>query len=274
VLIAELVAALAFSRAIAALASEVMGATTFFLMALSPEGWLILFIGNLSNLFSDALMFLGCTYLLTASPVAASVWLLYAYLSHFGTLLLGAPLSFLLAVAQGEMLTRVGRRVAPVLLALAASFLLYYRHFMSVVVDAWDRLSYLQGTVAAGPMAAPASDKLARMAGGDDWWVPLLVLSTVVLGMATWPRDRKPLARILFVWMLVVVGFALLGLVTPVQVRSALAGRPAVAVLCASGICALWSRGRVAKAIAGLIVALTAIGCWKIAIGFFPIRPS
>jgi hypothetical protein len=274
VLIAELIAAVAFSRAVAALSSEYVGAMTFLLLALSPEGWLILFIGNLANLFSDAVMFLGCTYLLTGSPIAASVWLLYAYLSHFGTLLLGAPLSFLLAVSQGEMLTRIGRRVAPVLLALFASFLIYYRHFMSIVVDAWDRLTYVQGAVATGPMAAPAADKLARMTGGNDWWVPVLVLCTVALGMATWPRDRKPLARIVFVWMLVVFGFALLGLVTPVQVRSALAGRPAVAVLCASGICVLWSRGRVAKAIAGLLVALTAIGCWKIAIGFFPVRPS
>jgi hypothetical protein len=54
----------------------------------------------------------------------------------------------------------------------------------------------------------------------------------------------------------------------------ALAARPAVAALCASGVVALWTRGRKARSLACLIVGLTAIACWTIAISFLPVKPA
>jgi hypothetical protein len=263
-----------FSLAVAALSTEAVGAMTFLLLALSPEGLAILFIGNLSNLFSDALMLFGCSFLVTRRPVLASLSLLGGFLSHFGTLLLGAPLSLLLALARGSRGGSVVRRIAPVLAALVMSFLLYYRRFTDVVIGAWDRITGLKGAEAVGPMTAPLADRLARMSGGENWWLTALLLVAVVIGIATWPKDRQALSRILLPWFLVIAGVALLGLVTPVQVRSALSARPLVAAVCASGLCALWARGGRARALACLIVLVIGAGCWSIAASFFPARPA
>ncbi len=263
-----------FSVAVAALSTEAVGAMTFLLLALSPEGLAILFVGNLSNLFSDALMLFGCSFLVTRRPVLASLSLLGGFLSHFGTLLLGAPLSLLLALARWPKGGSVIRRIAPVLAALAMSFLLYYRRFTGVATEAWDRMAGLKGAEAVGPMTAPLADRLARMSGGESWWMTALLLVAAVIGIATWPKDRQALSRILFTWFLVIAGLALLGLVTPVQVRSALSARPLVAALCASGVCALWARGGRARALAGLVVLVIGAGCWSIATSFFPVRPA
>jgi hypothetical protein len=218
-------------------------------------------------------MILGCALLIGRWPLSASVALLGGFLSHFGTLLLGAPLSLLLALGCGDRAMPVLRRTAPATLALLASFLLYYRRFMGVVVEAWDRITTLKGAAAVGPMTAPVTEKLARMGGGDSWWITGIILLAAAIGIATWPKDRRPLANILIIWIVVIAGFALLGLVTPVQVRSALSARPALAVLGASGLVALWSRGGWAKGVAFLIVALSAVSCWLVALSFFPEKP-
>jgi uncharacterized protein YggT (Ycf19 family) len=166
------------------------------------------------------------------------------------------------------------RRAAPVLAALLASFLLYYRRFMDVVVEAWDRMVSLKGAAAVGPMTAPVREKLERLGGGDSAWIAALVVLMVAIGIVTWPKDRPGLARVLFVWILVTLGFTLLGLITPVQVRSTLSARWALAALGASGGVALWSRGGAARGLASALLALTAIACWMIAIGFLPAKPA
>ena len=272
VLSAEVAAAYAFALSVAALATEGVGALTFVLLALAPEGAVVLFIGNLANYFADALMVFGCAWLIARRPILASLFLLCAFLSHFGTLLLGAPLSLLLALLRGE--GRPLRRAAPVLVALVASFLLYYRRFMGVVVEAWDRITSLHGAAAVGPMTAPLSDKLTRMSGGESWWISAVILVSLAVGLATWSKNREPLARILAAWLLVAAAFGLLGLLTPVQVRSALSARAAVAALSASGIVALWSRGIRGRPLAAVLVGLTAISSWLIAVSFFPAKPA
>jgi hypothetical protein len=269
----EMAAAFAFSMAVASMSTEAVGALTLLLLALSPEGFVVLFVGNLSNLFSDALMIFGCSFLVIGRPVPASLSLLGGFLSHFGTLLLAPPLSILLAWIRGERPTSLLRRIAPVLAALVVSFLLYYWRFMGVVIEAWDRMTHLGGAAAVGPMTAPVADKLTRMGGGESWWLTAVLIVAIGVGVVTWPKDRPALLRVLAAWIAVTMAFALVGLLTPVQVRSALAARPAVATLCASGVVALWSRGGRARGIACLIVALTTIACWTVAISFFPVKP-
>lgn len=273
VVAADTLAALAFSMMVASMSAPAVGALTFLLLALSPEGFVVFFIGNLSNLFSDALMIFGCSFLLLGRPALASLSLLGGFLSHFGTLLVGPPLSLLLALVHGVKPSPILRRVAPVLVALVGSFLLYYRRFTGIVIEAWDRMTHLSGAAAVGPMTAPVTEKLTRMGGGESWWITAVLGVAIVAGIVTWPKDRKPLLKVLGAWALVTLAFALLGLVTPVQVRAALAARPAIAALCASGVVALWSRGPKARSLAGLIVALTAIACWTIATSFFPAKP-
>ena len=275
VAVAETMAALTFALAVAALSTEAVGAMTFVLIALSPEAVALLFVGNLSNLFSDALMIAGCACLIRRRQLAAFLLLLGGYLSHFGTLLIGAPLALALAFSSTERdEARPWRRVTPVLGAILASFLIYYRHFLDIVVTAWDRMTHLKGAAAAGPMTAPMTEKLTRIVGGEGWWLNALILAALLVGVVSWPRDRRTLTRVLVVWAVVILGFGLLGLVSPIQVRSALSARPVLATLAASGICTLWTRGRGGRILASAFVLLMALGCWIVAIGFFPIRPS
>lgn len=265
----ETIGAAVFSFVIASLSTPAVGATTFVLMALQPEGVLVLFIGNLSNLFSNPLLIVGCSLLIIRRAALASFMLLGGFLSHFATLLLGAPLSLALALLPGRPRDSVVTRIAPVLAALTMSFVLYYRHFVSVFAEAWNRISDVSGAAAVGPMTAPVSDKLSRMSGGGDWWITAVLMISVAIGIATWPKDRQSLARILAVWALVVAGFVLLGLFTPILVRSALPGRPVVAALSASGICALWPMGSWRRVAAGSLVFLPAAGSWVLTLGFY-----
>ncbi|MEO8359378.1 MAG: hypothetical protein ABI672_05055 [Vicinamibacteria bacterium] len=273
VVVTEVLASATFAVTIASLSSEAIGALTFVLLSLSPDGFSVLFIGNLSNLFAESLLLFGCSFVIARRAFMGALSLTGAFLSHFGTLLLGGPLSFLIALNQGEALARSLRRTAPVLAALAAAFLLYYWRFVRVVSDAMERMSYAKGAAAVGPMTAPVTEKLSRLSGGDAWWITAVIVIIAAIGVITWPRhERKPLARILFTWLLVIGGFTLLGLLTPVQVRSGLSARPALAALGASGLWALWGRGRAGQTLAVLLVLTLAGAGWLIAIGFFPAR--
>jgi len=272
VLIAEVGAGFAFSVMVASLSTPAVGAVTFALLALAPEGLVVLFIGNLANQFADALMILGCAFLMAKRPILGGLSLLGAFLSHLGAVLVGAPLAFLLALAlaQGEAWSARWRRATPVLLALVAAFVLYYRRFADVVLAAFERMTALEGAAAAGPMTAPVTDKLARMSGGQDWWITAVLFVAATIGMLTWPRDRKPLSRVVLTWGGVMGAFTVIGLVSPLVLRSGLSARPVIAALCASGLCALWARGGSTRVVAGVLVALMAIGDGALALDFFP----
>ena len=126
VLIAEVGAGFAFAVVVASLSTPAVGAVTFALLALASEGLVVLFIGNLANQFADALMILGCAFLMAKRTVLGFLSLLGAFLSHLGAVLVGAPLAFLLtlALAQGDTWSARWRRITPVLLALLAAFVL------------------------------------------------------------------------------------------------------------------------------------------------------
>lgn len=274
VIVTEILATALFSWAVASFSSIALGASVFVFLALSPEGISVLFVGNLANQFSDSLMILGCALLMTRRPAFAAFALLAGFLSHLGTLLVGAPLGLLLCFREPASRTRLLRSAAPVLLAIAASFVLYYRHVTDVVVAAWNQIHQVRNLPGEGPMTAPMIDKLIRMSGGEDWWVNAVVVMASLVGIATWPRNSGPLARVVFLWLGTIAGFVLLGLLTPLQVRAALSARPAIAVLSATGFCALWAGGRDRRSMAVAILALTGIAAWANALSFFPARPA
>ena len=160
VIVTEMLATFAFSWAVASFSSSVLGALVFVFLALAPEGVAVLFVGNLSNQFSDSLMILGCALLMTSRPVFAAFALLAGFLSHLGTLLIGAPLGLLLCFREPASRALLLRSAAAVLLAIAASFVLYYRHFTDVVIVAWKQIHQVRNLPAEGPMTAPLIDKL------------------------------------------------------------------------------------------------------------------
>ena len=120
VIVTEVLATFAFSWAVASFSSTAVGSMVFVFLALAPEGVAVLFVGNLANEFSDSLMILGCALLMTSRPVFAAFALLAGFLSHLGTLLVGAPLGLLLCFREPASRTRPLRSAAPVLLAIAA----------------------------------------------------------------------------------------------------------------------------------------------------------
>lgn len=272
VLIAEVGAGFAFAALVASLSTPALGAVTFALLALAPEGLVILFIGNLANQFADALLILGCALLVAKRPVLGFLSLLGAFLSHLGAVLVGAPLAVFLALtlARGETWSVRWRRTTPVLLALGAAFLLYYRRFADLVLAAVERMIALEGPAATGPMTAPLAEKLHRVVGGQDGWITAILFVTAAIGVLTWPRDRGTLSRVLLAWGGVMGAFTVLGLITPLVLRSGLSARPVMAALCASALCALWARGASARVFAGVLVALMAIGHGALALDFFP----
>lgn len=272
VLIAEVGAGFAFSVMVASLATPAVGAVTFALLALAPEGLVTLFIGNLANQFADALLILGCALLVAKRPALGFLSLLGAFLSHLGAVLVGAPLAVLLALTldRGETWSVRWRRATPVLLALLAAFLLYYRRFADLVLAAVERMTSLEGPAATGPMTAPLAEKLHRVVGGQDAWITVILFLTAAIGVLTWPRDRGTLSRVLLTWGGVMGAFTVIGLISPLVLRSGLSARPVMAALCASGLCALWDRGPSARFFAGVLVALMAIGHGALALDFFP----
>ncbi len=271
VLIAEVGAGFAFAVVVASLSTPAVGAVTFALLPLAPEGLLVLFIGNLANQFADALLILGCAFVVAKRPVVAFLSLLGAFLAHLGAVLVGAPLAFLLALtgARGDTWSVRWRRTTPVLMALLAAFVLYYRRFLDTVVAAMERMTAQEGTVAVGPMTAPLAEKLNRVVGSQDWWITAVLFVTATIGVLTWPHDRKLLSRVLLTWAGVIGAFTVIGLISPLVLRSGLSGRPVVSALCASGLCALWAREGRSRALAGMLVALMAIGGASLVLDFF-----
>ena len=268
ILLAEIAGSFVFARAVAAFWGNSLGALTFALCSLSTEGVAILFVGNLSNLFGDALLFAACGFLLRRRDGPAFLALLGAFLSHFGDLLMGAPLGLVLALLGREEPRSPARRMAPALGALIAAFVLYYRHFMPLYMEVLGRLTTAREAAGEGPMNAPLAVKVVRLAG-EQWGITLFITGLVLLGLSRWPEDRR-MRRALGLWGLVVAALTILGLLTPVQVRVGLAARPVIAALIAAALGGLWARGRSGRAAAVAAVSVL-VGCaWLVAASFYP----
>ena len=181
---------------------------------------------NLTNVFGQALFGLGMGVLawIAASPgiaigaaIAGGALLVAAYLSHFGTVLVGVPLVCLvggaLLVAGRAHVRRAGLWILLIGFgALAASYVVYYSHFTETYQRTASRVVEER---ADGPtkLAAPPGIKLQRWLNetSDDYGLPGLPLFAAA-AVGAWTlarrRPREGLSLFLGGWALAWMAFA------------------------------------------------------------------
>lgn len=218
----------------------------------------VMAVGNLTNAFAQAVAVaaLALTPGLGASRSLATAWgsmgvlalvTCAAFLSHTSTFALLAT-QFLIAggllvLSKDLGLRRTGRWL---LLATAAATVvavaLYYAHFMEVYREAFGRITAETGRATE---AAGGRTPLDRLRQVPEWLIAYCGVPLIVLGAAGAAIARtggRPTAAgvVLLGWLAGCGLFLVAGIVTPVDMRHALAALPAVACLAAAGFSGAW----------------------------------
>lgn len=234
---------------------------------------------NLTNVFGQSLFTVAMAGLAWAAAgrrasvaalAGASAVLALAYLSHFGTLLVGVPLvgvvGLVLVSFGRDVVRRTGVWVLMVgLTAVAVSYVVYYSHFTEVYRQTSARVASREGEAPTRSIVAPPAVKFQRWITetSDDYGLPAALL----FGASVWGglllarrRPRDGLTLVLGGWTLVWVGLTALGIFSPVQTRVNLAAAPVFVCAGAYGLAALSARGRPA---AWVTVVVTAAIAWQ-----------
>lgn len=252
---------------------------------LLPLGFNVIATGNLTNMFGQAIAIMVFVVASRSLTGEGSLRLLLflaltslAFLSHTSTFaVLTTQLGLLgLAVLLGSGRawpygkTRpdpapARRRAGVVLLAATAAavvlaVVVYYAHFMDVYREAWTRITAETGraTAAAGdrtplvrlldvPRVLQLSYGWALIALAFAGAIDLVRRRTGAIGGAT-----------VAMWLAAALLFQIIGIITPVDMRHALAALPAVAVLAALGFAWGWRRSGRARLAVGLLAAWAA----------------
>ena len=229
---------------------------------------------NLTNLFAQGVFGLGLAWLILRSDreqravtVIVGVLLLTAgFLSHFSTASVGGPLAVAVAIAMRAGNSAVVKQSAIwMLLALAlaagTSWVTYYSRFMPVYRQTLSRVGSGEGSGQARSMVRPASEKAwaSLRILRENFGVPLLLLSLAGAVLVARTRSRDPLTLALAAWLAVTGGFAVLGVVTPIEMRANLAAEPLVAILGATTLSAIAARFGTAGRIVVYALAIAVI---------------
>jgi hypothetical protein len=168
----------------------------------------------------------------------------------------------------------LGLWVAGVLLvALLVSYAAYYSHFHHVYRTTIERVMAREGHAAERSMVAPVSVKISRFAAAvrtEYFGLPLTVAALAGFGVLLRRRSTDPLALAAAGWLAVIVAFFGLGIVTPIEMRAALAGQPLVVALAGVTIGAAldWRRaGAALAAVVVLAVVWRGVHDWLICLG-------
>ncbi len=232
---------------------------------------------NLTNVFGQGVFGVAMAGVGWLSAGAVSVVALagtclsifVAFLSHFGTTMVGLPLLALVSAALVVFGRGAARRagvwvVALTLIASAASYLVYYSHFNTVFRQTFERVTSRQPEPPTkSKLVAPPTEKLERWyAGtGDDYGRPSLpVLATALAGavLLARRRPRDGVTLVLAAWGLIWIGFTALGVLSPISIRVNLAAAPAFVCLAAYTLSALAARSRPGAAAAAVAAAVIA----------------
>jgi hypothetical protein len=232
---------------------------------------------NLTNVFGQGVFAVAMAGVGWLSAGAASVVplagtcvsIFVAFLSHFGTTMVGLPMLGVVSVAL-MVLGRGHARRAGVwvlvltLVASAASYVVYYSHFTSLYRQTFERVTSRQSEPPTrSKLVAPPSVKLRQWyAGtGDDYGRPSLpLMATAVAGavLLARRRPREGLTLVLAGWGFIWLGFTALGVLTPVSMRVNLAAAPVFVCLAACALSALAVRSRLGAAAAIFVAVLIA----------------
>lgn len=205
-----------------------------------------------------------------AGPVAVTTALVsIALLSHTSS----AAILFTTLVTAGFLLRAAGEQAAhsmarvvalSAVLALTISTVVYYGHFGDTYRSMAARLT--SPRVAAADAAVPTQRAEAHQTGWAPGWQPfvnrvravpgyvdkylgwsLLLLAALGGWAQVWRRPRDGVTLLVLAWIGTCFVFLLMGLLTPVDMRSYLAVSPALAVLAAVGVRWGWTRGWIAR---------------------------
>jgi hypothetical protein len=208
-----------------------------------------------------------------------------AFLSHFGTMMVGLPMLGAVSVALMVLGREAGRRagvwvLALTLIASAASYVVYYSHFTTVFRQTFERVTSRQPEPPTkSKLVAPPAEKLKQWyAGtGDDYGRPSLpLLATALAGavLLARQRPRDGVTLVLAAWGLVWVGFAALGVLSPISIRVNLAAAPAFVCLAAYALSALTARSRPGAAAAIVAAAVIAWDGVRVCLGCLGLGPN
>jgi len=229
---------------------------------------------NLTNLFAQGVFGVGLTWLILRSDreqravmvIVGGLLLAAGFLSHFSTASVGGPLAVAVAIAMRAGNSRVVKQSAiwmllAVALAAGTSWVTYYSRFMPVYRQTLSRVGSGEGSGQARSMVRPASEKASASLRilRENFGVPLLALSAAGAVLIARKRARDPLTLALAAWLVVTGGFAVLGVVTPIEMRANLAAEPLVAILGASTLSAIATRFGLAGRIIAIVLLLAVI---------------
>ena len=240
---------------------------------LVPIEFNVIAIGNLTNVFGQSIAIAVLAGLGAVATARSPLWavtmttvIALAFLSHLSTfVMLLSPLlvaGSVLAFGPADVDRRYGRRILAVTAAAAAiAIAAYYAHFADVYRTTWQQVSAsAQAGAGANGDARPWPARvLASWHGAEfrfGWPLLLLTASGAVTIARRWRASID--ATVVLTWLVMAFGFALLGALTPVDFRHALAAAPAMAVLAGTGTTALWRRGQAGKMIT------TALWTWAV----------
>jgi hypothetical protein len=175
--------------------------------------------------------------------------LLVAFLSHTGTLATlfasAVCIAGLFVLRGGPELKRAGAAIAAATLAAAAiAVAVYYAHFMPTYRAEFARIGHETATAALDAGGRTIGDRLRSVPYSLGIYIGAPVLLFAFVGAVELMRrtgDRLALA--LGGWLLACLAFLVLGVLTPVDMRSYLAALPALAIAAAHGAAWAWNEG-------------------------------
>ncbi len=212
-----------------------------------------------------------------AALIVATLALCVGLLSHFSTLSIGVPLVLAVAAMLIAFGRADGRRLgafvlASLLTASAISYVVYYSHFHETYRQTATRLASSEGEGEARSLAAPVTVKARRWIYEmrTNFGLPLLLAALAGAAMLARARPFNGVTLVLGAWTLAWAAFALLGVLTAIEMRANLAAAPLMFALAAFGLGTIaTSRHGTARALAytfAVAIAWSGVHDWMICV--------
>jgi len=227
---------------------------------LIPLSFGVLVAGNMSNAFAQSVSVGAFAIMASSFSLPRTRWLssvlltaalLVAFLSHTGTLatLFAAAvfIAALFVLRGGPDARRAGAAIAAATLAAAViAVAVYYAHFMTTYRAELARIGHETATAAPDAGGRTIADRLGNVPHSLGVYIGAPALLFAFFGGVELTRRRSGdrLALALGGWLLACLAFVVIGVLTPVDMRSYLAAIPAIAIAAGYGAAWAWNDGR------------------------------
>lgn len=237
--------------------NRLAGAIAIAIYHLMPLNFGVLTTGNLTNAFAQSVA-IGALAVMAAPALSRSArmtlllaaLLAVAFLSHTGTLAIlfvaGICTSLLFFALGGRALRSAAWAIAvATAVAAALSIAVYYGWFIDTYRTEFSRIGHETVTAAPAAGGRTIGDRLRFVPYALGISVGAPVLLFAFLGAVEIAR-RRPSQRLTLTlggWMASCIGFLLLGILTPVDMRYYLAALPVLAIAAGFGAAWAWDEG-------------------------------